>query len=161
MAVVLAFLPLAVSLGVFGGADRTPAQVGFLPFQTPPGEDALAEVATALVEGTHARYREEADPRLSLIGPSETRRFEGSTENPEVLGRRIGADVVLAGGIRPTSDGRAKVSAALVRVEDGRSLWTGEMDIREPADPSTRSRLAEWLWDRTRRTLQTVRANPD
>lgn len=157
---VLAFLPLAVSLGVFGGDER-PAQVGFLPFQSPPGEDALAEAATALVEGTHARYREESDPRLSLIGPSQTRRFEDSTESPENLGRRIGADVVVAGGIRPTADGRAKVSAALVRVEDGRSLWTGEMDIREPSDPSTRSHLTEWLWDRTRRTLQTVRSRPD
>lgn len=161
VAVLLAFLPLAVSLGLFGGGDSPPARVGFLPFQAPPGEEELAEAATALVEGAHARFRDEGDPRLALIGPSETRRFRDSTEPPEALGRRIGADVVLAGGLRPTSDGGAQVSAAVVRVEDGRSLWTGEMTVAAPSDPSTRSLLTEWLWDRARRTLQTVRADPE
>lgn len=161
MAVVLFFLPLAVSLGLFGGDGPSPARVGFLPFQAPPGEEALSEAASSVVEGAHARFREEDDPRLSLIGPSATRTLRGSTEPPEVLGRRIGADVVLAGGLRPTGDGDVTVSAALVRVRDGRSLWTGELQVADPTDPSTRSFLTEWVWDRVRRTLQTVRAGPD
>lgn len=161
VAVVLAFLPLAVSLGLFGGAESPPARVGFLPFQAPPAQMALAEAANALVEGTHARFREEDDPRLALIGPSETRRFRESTEAPEVLGRRIGADVVLAGGLRPTDDGQVQLSAAVVRVEDGRSLWTGEMKVADPSRASTRSFLTEWLWDRARRTVQTVRAEEE
>lgn len=156
VAVVLAFLPLAVSLGVFGGEEAGPARVGFLPFDAPPDRDVLAETATALVEGTHSRFREERDPRLHLIGPTETRRFRGTGEPPEELGRRIGADVVVAGGLRPAEEGGVQVSAAVVRTADGRSLWTGDMTVEDPADPEVRRVLTEWLWDRTRRTLQTV-----
>lgn len=160
VAIVLALLPLGVSMGMFGGGSGDPLRVAFLPFQAPDEDPVLGRTATTVVETVHSRFRDEEDPRLFLIGPSVTARYRESTERPEVLGRQLGADVAVAGGIRRLPDGTARISAALVRVEDGRSLWTGEVDVADPADRERRRQVTEWLSDRVRRTLQTVRV-PD
>lgn len=156
VAVILALLPLAHSLGVFGGANDAPLRVGFLPFQSPPDREGLQEAANAVVEATHARFRRDDDPRYSLLGPSVTHGLAGEEAMPEELGRRIGADLVVAGGMRPAEGGGVDVSATLVRVRDGRALWTGELQVDDPSTQAARSRLAEWLHDRVRRTLRTV-----
>lgn len=156
VALLLLFLPLAVSLGLFGGGDDE-LVVGFLPFQSPPGQPDLERDATELMEGIHARFRDTPTPYLSLVGPSVTQRFRDSREMPEDLGRRIGADVVVVGGLRPEAEGTALLSAALVRVADGRSLWTGELELPRSATPRERNRVIDWLQSRLRRGLQAAR----
>jgi len=131
--------------------------VGFLPLQSPPGNPDLERSSTNLLEGIHARFREGEHPYLSLIGPTVTRRFQDSREMPEELGRRIGADVVIAGGLRPQAEGTALLSAALIRVEDGRSLWTGELDLPRALTGSEQTRVLDWLYSRLRRALQAAR----
>lgn len=154
--VLLLLLPLAVSLGVFGGDDDA-LVVGFLPFQAPPGEADLDRTATTLLEGVHGRFRDASNPYLSLVGPTVTQQFRDSREMPEELGRRIGADVVVVGGLRPESDGTALLSVALIRAEDGRSLWTGELDLPRPPTAADRTRVLDWLHSRLRRALQAAR----
>jgi len=156
VALLLLFLPLAVSLGLFGG-DQDALVVGFLPFQSPPGEPDLERDATALMEGIHARFRDTPTPYLSLVGPTVTQRFRGSREMPEDLGRRIGADVVVVGGLRPEAEGTALLSTALIRVPDGRALWTGELELPRSPTPSDRDRVMDWLQSRLRRALQAAR----
>lgn len=156
VAFLLLLLPLGVALGLFGGGPD-PLVVGFLPFQAPPGEGELERTAAAVLEGVHERFREDGNPRLSLVGPSVTQRFRDSRSMPEELGRRIGADVVVAGGLRPESDGTALLSAALIRVEDGRALWTEEIELRIPTPPGGREELVEWLASHLRRALQATR----
>lgn len=156
IALVLLFLPLAVSLGLFGG-DQDELVVGFLPFQSPPGEADLERDAAELMEGIHERFRDTPTPYLSLVGPSVTQRFHGSTEMPDELGRRIGADVVVVGGLRPEAEGTALLSAALIRVADGRALWTGELELPRSPAPSERERVIDWLQSRLRRALQAAR----
>lgn len=153
---LLLFLPLAVSMGLVGG-DGDPLVVGFLPFQSPPGEADLERAAPALLEGVHGRFRDSGSPHLSLVGPTVTQRFRGSRAMPEELGRRIGADVVVVGGLRPEAEGVALLSAALIRVEDGRSLWTGELELTRPPTASDRTRVVDWLHSRLRRALQATR----
>ena len=131
--------------------------MGFLPFQSPPGEDELERTATAVMEGVHQRFRENTSPHLSLVGPSVTQRFRDSRSMPEELGRRIGADVVVVGGLRTASDSTALLSAALIRVEDGRALWTEEMEVSSPTPPGGREELVQWLTSRLRRALQSTR----
>lgn len=156
MAFLLLLLPLGVALGLFGGGPD-PLVVGFLPFQSPPGEEDLERTASAIVDGVHQRFRDDANPYLSLVGPSVTQRFRNSTEMPEELGRRIGADLVVVGGLRPESEGTALLSAALIRVDDGRALWTGELEVRRPASPSDGVDLVQWVTNRLRRALQPAR----
>ena len=156
IALALAFLPLAVWLGFFG-AGNEPLRVGFLPFRSPPGDPGLQQAATGLMEATYDRFHEQDDSRFFLIGPSDTRGFQGSSAPPDSLGMRLGADVVLAGAVRSTGPGKTKVSAAVIRVEDGRALWSGELEVPDVGAQNTRSYLSEWIWDRARRTLQTVR----
>lgn len=156
VAFLLLLLPLGVSLGLFGGGGD-PIVVGFLPFQTPPDEPELERTATAVMEGVHQRFREDASRHLSLVGPSVTQRFRDSRSMPEELGRRIGADVVVVGGLRPESESTALLSAALIRVEDGRALWTEEIEVRSPTPPAGREELVQWLASHLRRALQAAR----
>ncbi|MFP3947261.1 MAG: hypothetical protein ACOC8K_07995 [Gemmatimonadota bacterium] len=153
---LLLLLPLGVSLDLFGGGPD-PVVVGFLPFQSPPGEEELERTAIAVMEGVHGRFRDNAGSHLSLVGPSVTQRFRDSGRMPQELGRRIAADVVVIGGLRPGSENTALLSVALIRVEDGRSLWTEEIELRTPTSPAGREELIQWLVSRLRRALQATR----
>lgn len=156
VALLLLLLPLGVALGPFGNSSR-PLVVGLLPFQAPPGENDLERTAAALVEGLHQRLRGDTNPSFSFVGPSVTQRYRDSTEMPEELGRRIGADVVVVGGLRPESDSTASLSTALIRVEDGRALWTEELEVRRMSSSAERNELVEWVESRLRRALRATR----
>lgn len=130
--------------------------MGFLPFEARTDDPGSQEAANAVLEAVHERFRREDDPRYALLGPTVTGRFRGSELRPEEVGRRIGADVVLAGHLQPTSESAAEFSAGLVRSADGRALWTGELAVADPGDREARRRVVDWITDRVRRTLQTV-----
>lgn len=153
---LLGLVPLALATGVFGGGREEPVQVGFLPFEARGDDGGLEAASSAIFEGVHERFRREDDPRYVLIGPAVTARFRGSEMRPEETGRRIGADVVVAGHLQPTAVGDIEIAAALVRSADGRALWTGELEVADAADRDTRRRVVDWIADRVRRTLQTI-----
>lgn len=157
VALLLGLLPLGLSLWGPAEGEAGPVRVAFLPFGAPDGRPDLGSLAAAVVEGAHTRMARADDPRLSLIGPAVTARFRGSSRAPEALGRSLRADVVLVGGVSPAEGSGGTVAASLLRVVDGRELWTGELTVEAPSDPSARSYVTEWLTDRVRRTLQTAR----
>ncbi|HEX7081807.1 MAG TPA: winged helix-turn-helix domain-containing protein [Gammaproteobacteria bacterium] len=65
--------------------------------------------------------------RLIVRPLSATRRFTSLDEDAIEAGRRLDVDAVVDGTIQ-IGDGRLRVSARLLRTEDGRNLWAGKFD---------------------------------
>lgn len=159
VAVVLAVLPLAMATGVIGGGDET-VRLGFVPFASPDEDPSVQEAASVLTQSLHTRFAREADPRFDLLSPTLASQYRGRGLLPAEIGRRLRADVVVAGQVKrdtATAGAQAVVSAQLVRVSDGRALWTGRWQLGEPASEPDRRRVVDWLEDRIGRTLQTVK----
>lgn len=159
MAVVLALLPLAMATGWIGGGEER-VRVGFVPFASPEADPAVQEAASALTQSLHTRFVRESDPRFDLLSPTLASQYRDRGLLPAEVGRRLRADVVVAGQVKrdtATAGAQAVVSAQLVRVSDGRALWTGRWQLGDPASGPDRRRVVDWLEDRIGRTLQTVR----
>lgn len=156
---VLLLLPVAVATGWLGGGDET-VRVAFLPFAAPEGGPELEAAASAIGRSLHARFEEGGDPRLSLVAPTTAAEYQGPDLFPVEVGRTLRADVVVAGQVRrdtASAGPGAAVSAQVVRVADGRALWTGRWRLEDPADASHRRRTLDWLQDRVGKTLRTVK----
>ena len=60
---------------------------------------------------------------------SAVHRYTGLGQDPAAVGRELGVDAVLDGSLQRDGE-RVRVTARLVRVEDGRLLWAGKFDER-------------------------------
>lgn len=159
---VLLLLPLAVAMGWLGGGNAS-VRIAFLPFAAPGGDAEIEATASAVGRSLHARFQERGDARLTLLAPTAASGYEGRDLLPVQVGRNLRADVVVAGQVRretASAGGGAAVSAQVVRVEDGRALWTGRWRIQDPSAAGDRRATLDWLEDRVGKTLRTVRASP-
>jgi DNA-binding winged helix-turn-helix (wHTH) protein/TolB-like protein/Flp pilus assembly protein TadD len=64
---------------------------------------------------------------LRVLPMAAVRRFASPEQDPLSAGRQLNVDAVLDGGIQ-ISSGRVRLSAKLLRVSDGRQLWSGQFD---------------------------------
>ena len=67
--------------------------------------------------------------QLIVRPTSAIRRYGSPDQDPLAAGRELGVDAVVEGTIHRTGD-EIKVTARLIRVADGSSLWAGEFDER-------------------------------
>jgi TolB-like protein/DNA-binding winged helix-turn-helix (wHTH) protein/Tfp pilus assembly protein PilF len=67
--------------------------------------------------------------RLVVRSTSSVRRYSGLDQDPIAAGRELKVESVLEGGIQREGD-KIRVTARLVRVEDGQSLWAETFDER-------------------------------
>lgn len=66
--------------------------------------------------------------REVVVSPfSSVRRYGGLEQDPLAAGRELGVEAVLDGTLQRSGD-RVRVSARLIRVGDGRTLWAGQFD---------------------------------
>ena len=65
--------------------------------------------------------------QLTVRPLSLVRRFDAADQDPFAAGRALGVEAVLDGHIHRDQD-RVRVTVRLVRVGDGRQLWTGQFD---------------------------------
>ena len=64
---------------------------------------------------------------LKVIGRSSSFRFKDRTEEPRLIGERLGVNTLLEGTVRKQGD-RVRIVAALVNAADGITLWTRTFD---------------------------------
>ena len=141
-AAIAAALVLIVTIGVLtfrvmsrGGDDagRPASPVAAAPVRT------LA-VLPFVVEGGDAEDEYlglgMADALITRLGnlrqiaarpTSAVRRFDAPGRDTAAIGRQLGVEAVLEGGIRKSGD-RVRVTARLVRAEDGAQLWAGAFE---------------------------------
>jgi TolB-like protein/Tfp pilus assembly protein PilF len=66
-------------------------------------------------------------PRLGVIARSSVMRFRASAAPADQIGRDLGADYLLTGSFR-FQDGRARISAQLIRTSDQTNIWGQSYD---------------------------------
>lgn len=81
------------------------------------GNGVAEDIATEL-----GRFRE-----LDVIAPATTLAYRNAPVPPERVGADLGADYVLAGGLRPRGDG-LRITVRLVETETGRQVWAERYD---------------------------------
>ena len=66
-------------------------------------------------------------PQLRVIGRTSSFQFKGKTEDPRVIGAKLGVEHLLEGSVRKDRN-RVRITAQLVKASDGTSVWTDTFD---------------------------------
>ena len=101
---------------------RTIAVLPFKPLVVENRDEALelGMADTLIARLSHSRE--------VIVRPlSSVRRYGGLEQDPQAAGRELGVESVLDGGIQRWGD-RIRVTARLINVPDGTSLWVGTFD---------------------------------
>ncbi|MEO8572932.1 MAG: winged helix-turn-helix domain-containing protein [Pyrinomonadaceae bacterium] len=133
LAALLAVIVVGGLLFYFRNADRpqtspvigTRKSIAVLPFRPIVAEnrDEALELGMSdtLISGL-SRLRQ-----ITVLPISAVRRYMDLEQDAVAAGRDLGVESVLDGSIQRTGE-RIRISARLVRVEDGRALWTETFD---------------------------------
>lgn len=126
-------LAAALGIGAFytwrartrAGADVPVRTIAVLPFKTlvPEGRDEALELGMA--DTLIAKLSAGRDLVVRPVG--SVRRYGGAEQDPVAAGRELGVEAVLDGTIQRWGD-RVRVTARLLRVGDGKTLWAGQFD---------------------------------
>ena len=99
--------------------------IAVLPFKplVPEGRDEALEIGMA--DTLIAKLS--ASRELVVRPISSVRRYGGVEQDPLAAGRELGVEAVLDGTVQRWGD-RVRVTARLLRVSDGKTLWAGQFD---------------------------------
>jgi TolB-like protein len=96
-----------------------------LPFKPIVAESRDEALELGMADTLIARL---SNSREIIVRPlSSVRRYGGLEQDPQVAGRELGVESVLDGSIQRSAD-RIRVTARLIKVEDGASQWVGTFD---------------------------------
>ncbi len=116
------FLSLRENARPSGRAVKRVAILPFKPLVSDARDEALElGMSDSLISG-FSRLR-----TVTVSPISAVRRYAGLEQDARAAGRELGVDSVLDGNIQRTGE-RIRVSAQLVNVEDGRTLWGETFD---------------------------------
>jgi DNA-binding winged helix-turn-helix (wHTH) protein/TolB-like protein len=103
-----------------GGSRIPPAstkpRLAVIPFVAPSGESWMVELNSDLTDRLVARLTTADSGRIGVVGPVTTRQYASDTRPHTEIGAKLGVDVVLSGGIRPTD---STLFVQGIRVSDG------------------------------------------
>ncbi len=124
----------AVLLAGVRAPSVPPRRIAVLPFQN-LGRPADGFFAIGLTDELTAQLAGYGG--LQVIAPASARDYEGSSRNAREIGRELGVDYLLQGGITwsdpADSAGRVRITSGLIRIADGRHVWADvfESDRRD------------------------------
>jgi len=99
--------------------------IAVLPFKPLVAENRDEALEMGMADTLIARL---SNSREIIVRPlSSVRRYGGLEQDPQVAGRELGVESVLDGNLHRWGD-HIRVTARLVSVSDGASLWTGTFD---------------------------------
>ena len=101
--------------------------VAVLPFKPISSESRDEHLELGMAETLITKLS--AISRIVVRSTSSVRRYSGLDQDPIAAGRELQVESVLEGGIQRDGD-RIRVTARLVRVADGQSLWAETFDQR-------------------------------
>ena len=101
--------------------------VAVLPFKPISSESRDEHLELGMAETLITKLS--AISRIVVRSTSSVRRYSGLEQDPIAAGRELKVESVLEGGIQRDGD-KIRVTARLVRVEDGQSLWAETFDQR-------------------------------
>ncbi len=109
-------------------STAAPKTIAILPFKSlsvDPGDEYLGlGLADTLIT------RLSTIKRLIVRPTGAVRKYSGNDQDPFVAGREQQVDAILDGSLLKT-EGRIRVTARLLRVDDGTALWAGSFDEKD------------------------------
>lgn len=124
-----------VSLSVFAYLRTKPVRrtdragetksVAVLPFKTIGVTDDKDVLGLGMADAIIIRLSKL--PKLSTLPTSTVYRYTGDQRDVLAIGHELGVDDVLDGTVQ-LSEGRVRVTAQLIRLGDGKTLWAGKFD---------------------------------
>jgi TolB-like protein/Tfp pilus assembly protein PilF len=114
-------------LGRPPGTRGLPSSVAVLPFKPLVESAANEAIELGITESMINRLSELPDVVVSPL--SSVRRFSGQSVDPQEAGRTLRVAAVLDGHVQ-LAHGRLRLTARLIDVSDGRSLWAGSFNER-------------------------------
>jgi len=100
-----------------------------LPFENLSGEPAQQFFADGFSEELITQFGSLEPTRLGVIGRASAMHYQGTTKNAREIGHELGAEYLLTGSVRRDMD-HVRITAHLIRAEDGTSLWAKDYDRR-------------------------------
>jgi serine/threonine-protein kinase len=119
---------LGLIYGTRQGRQAAAGSVAVLPFLNLTGSPDLEFVSQGVTEeitNTLARNR-----RLRVASRTSSSGFKNKAEDIRDIGRQLGVGAVIEGSIQRVNE-RFRITARLIRVSDGYSLWSGEYDRKD------------------------------
>jgi len=107
-------------------------RLAVLPFENLSPEADLDYLVHGLAEETIAVLGQADPARMSVVGRTSTRRFEGSGASATAIGQTLGADYLVEGSLRAEPE-RLRLTVKLIRVRGELQEWAASFD-RERRD---------------------------
>jgi TolB-like protein len=98
-----------------------------LPFKNMGDSPDQEHFADGLTEEMIAQIGRLRPGRLGVIARTSAMRYKSASKRIDEIGRELGVDYVLEGGVRRTGD-RGRISAQLIQVRDQTALWSATYD---------------------------------
>jgi TolB-like protein/DNA-binding winged helix-turn-helix (wHTH) protein len=104
-----------------------------LPFQNLTNDPAQEYFSDGLTEETITDLGQLNAAQLGVIARTSAMAYKHTDKTVGQIGRELGVDYILEGSVR-RENGRARVSAQLIRVSDQTHLWAENYDARDLRD---------------------------
>lgn len=99
--------------------------IAVLPFNTIDSDNNDEYLGLAMADAVITRLG--SLDQLIVRPTSDVFKYEGKNPEPQAAGRQLRVEAILAGNIQRSGD-RMRLTAQLISVTDGRSVWTGKFD---------------------------------
>jgi TolB-like protein/DNA-binding winged helix-turn-helix (wHTH) protein len=117
--------PQTPTSAVTAHVGTTPTSIAVLPFVDLSADKDMEYFADGLADELMTSLA--ASGRLSVVGRRSAFAFKGTHDDTRVIGKKLGVDTVVEGSVRKEGQ-RIRITAQLVRTQDGISLWTQTYD---------------------------------
>ena len=104
-----------------------------LPFQNLTNDRAQDYFSDGLTEETITDLGHLNAAQLGVIARTSAMAYKHTDKTVGEIGRELGVDYILEGSVR-RENGRARISAQLIRVSDQTHLWAENYDVRDLSD---------------------------
>ncbi|MDE3202430.1 MAG: winged helix-turn-helix domain-containing protein [Acidobacteriota bacterium] len=109
------------------------AMLAVLPFQNLSGNDSQEYFSDGLTEETITDLGQLNPAQLGVIARTSAMAYKHTDKTIAQIGHELGVDYVLEGSVR-RENGRARISAQLIRVADQTHLWARNYDAETSSD---------------------------
>jgi TolB-like protein/DNA-binding winged helix-turn-helix (wHTH) protein/Tfp pilus assembly protein PilF len=110
------------------GSGTVRVRLAVLPFANLSGDKAQDYFSDGLTEELISRLGSLKPAELGVIGRTSVMAFKGRGGDAREIGRSLGADYLLEGGVRREGE-RVRITAQLVAAADRTTLWSERMDL--------------------------------
>jgi DNA-binding winged helix-turn-helix (wHTH) protein/TolB-like protein/Tfp pilus assembly protein PilF len=124
------------------GAERAAKSIAVLPFKTLGAEDETELLGLGMADAVIIKLGKLPSP--SVLPTGSVIKYTKRDRDALDIGRELGVDALLDGTVQRAGE-RVRVTAQLVRLSDGKTLWSGKFDRPDGGIFALQDSLSEQL----------------